>query len=104
MQSTNYSKQKEVLKIELLKFLSQLKPSKDLSSAVTSDVRMFLVYKEKNGKTIVHNTGCKFIGKLKDKSNCDSPLRRSAGSVDSLIGQFVLYSEITTEDRNGMTL
>jgi hypothetical protein len=37
-----------------------LKPSKDLSSAVTSDVRMFLVYKEKNGKTIVHNTGCKF--------------------------------------------
>ena len=87
MQSTNYSKQKEVLKIELLKFLSQLKPSKDLSSAVTSDVRMFLVYKEKNGKTIVHNTGCKFIGKLKDKSNCDSPLRRSAGSVDSLIGQ-----------------
>jgi hypothetical protein len=24
---------------------------------------------------------------IKDKSNCDSPLRRSAGSVDSLIGQ-----------------
>jgi hypothetical protein len=37
--------------------------------------------------SVDHNTGCKFIGKLKDKSNCDSPLRRSAGSVDSLIGQ-----------------
>ena len=48
---------------------------------------MFLVFKEKDGKTKVHRSGCAFISKKQKKSKCDYPLRRSAESVDSLIGQ-----------------
>jgi hypothetical protein len=58
---------------------------KDLSTA--SDVRMFLVFKEKDGKTKVHRSGCAFISQKEKKRKCDCPLRRSAGSVDSLIDQ-----------------
>jgi hypothetical protein len=46
---------------------------------------MFLVFKEKDGKTKVHRSGCAFISKNQKKSKCDYPLRRSAESVDSLI-------------------
>ena len=48
---------------------------------------MFLVFKEKDGKIKVHRSGCAFISKKQKKSKCDYPLRRSAESVDSLIGQ-----------------
>lgn len=48
---------------------------------------MFLVFKEKDGKTKVHRSSCAFISKKQNNSKCDCPLRRSAGSVDSLIDQ-----------------
>lgn len=64
-----------------------MNPPKDLSDACPSDVRMFLVFKEKDGKTKVHRSGCAFMSKRQQNSKCDCPVRRSAGSVDSLIGQ-----------------
>jgi hypothetical protein len=46
LNNTKYAKQKGTLKDDLIKFLN-----KDLSTAYPSDVRMFLVFKEKDGKT-----------------------------------------------------
>jgi hypothetical protein len=81
-----YAKQKGTLKDDLIKFLNKMNPLKDLSTAYPSDVRMFLVVKEKEEKK-VHRLGCAFISKKQKKSKCDCPLRRSAGSVDSLIDE-----------------
>ena len=51
LDNTKYAKQKGTLKDDLIKFLNKMNPPKDLSTAYPSDVRMFLVFKEKDGKT-----------------------------------------------------
>jgi hypothetical protein len=51
LNNTKYAKQKGTLKDDLIKFLNKMNPPKDLSTAYPSDVRMFLVFKEKDGKT-----------------------------------------------------
>ena len=84
--STKYSKQKESLKSEMLSFLNCLNPGKSLSDALPSDVRKFLIYKDSTGKTHVHNEQCSNRGQT-GSFQCGCPFRRSAGSVDSLIGQ-----------------
>lgn len=86
LQSTKYSKQKDSLKHELISFLSTLPHTKDLHSASPSDIRMFLVVKDTKGKTQVHQTTCTHVGQS-GKFTCGCPFRRSAGSMDSLIGQ-----------------
>ena len=83
-QSTKYSKQKQSLKHELCEFLSALNPPKSLDDALPSDVRLFIAFKDGKGKTKVHKEGC--VASRYD-GQCECPHRRSAGSVDSLIGQ-----------------
>ncbi|CAG2191969.1 unnamed protein product [Mytilus edulis] len=86
LQSTKYSKQKLVLQKSIVSFLSDLNPQKSLNDALPSDIRKFLVYKDDSGKTQIHKAQCKNRG-VKGKFQCGCPLRLSAGSVDSLIGQ-----------------
>ena len=86
LQSTRYAKQKSKLQLELEDFLSKLSPSKLLADAFPSDIRKFLVFKDQAGKTMVHGQKCEFKGQ-QGLQPCQCPRRRSAGSVDSLIGQ-----------------
>ena len=86
LQSTKYSKQKQSLKIELQTFLKSLPSEKDLHTAKPLDIRMFIVNKDSTGKTKVHLATCMHKGHV-GMLQCGCPLRRSAGSVDSLIGQ-----------------
>lgn len=48
-----------------------------------SDIRKFLIFKDHKGKTKVHTVTCN----KRSDNKCHCPLRLSAGSVDSLIGQ-----------------
>ena len=47
---------------------------------------MFLVFKDSKWKTQVHHNTCEFRGQ-KGRFQCSCPVRLTAGSVDSLIGQ-----------------
>ena len=69
LNNTKYAKQKRTLKDDLIKFLNKMNPPKDLSTAYPSDVRLFLVLKEKDGKTNVHRSGCAFISKKQKNQN-----------------------------------
>ena len=85
-ESSKYSKQKSVLKTELMAFLHSLEGKKGLDDASPTDIRMFLAYKDLRGLTTIHNVKCSFRGKS-GGYGCDCPVRRSFGSMDSLIGQ-----------------
>jgi len=69
----------------MISFLRYLTPRKSLDDAFPEDIRKFLAYKDKSGKTQVQVNEC--------------PFRRAAGSVDSLIGQIRanVFSEIIDE-------
>lgn len=86
LQNTRYARQKSKLQLELEGFLRTLTPSRTLADAFPSDIRKFLALKDQKGKTIVHAQGCSFRGR-QNIFHCGCPLRRSAASVDSLIGQ-----------------
>ena len=81
-----YEKQKTSLQTELWSFLAAVPIPKLLPSASSSDILKFLLWKDKSGRTKVHQTSCPEIGKQKAFS-CECPSRLSAGTVDSLIGK-----------------
>ena len=62
LNSSKYSKQKNNLATKLTSFLETLSPPKDLLIAVPEDVRKFLIFKEKDGKTQLHTQHCNFKG------------------------------------------
>ena len=67
-----------------MSFLAALPVPKLFPSASSSDILKFLIWKDKSGRTKVHQTSCPEIGKQK-ASSCECPSRLSAGTVDSLI-------------------
>lgn len=84
--SSKYSKQKCSLGTELSSFLESLAPPKDLLTAKPEDIRSFLIYKEKDGRTQLHDLRCKFKG-LTGKQKCDCPATLAAKTIDSLVGK-----------------
>ena len=66
--------------------MSSLQNKKKLDDALPNDIRMLLTHKDLKGRTPVHDLKCVSWGTC-SASECDCPLHRSAGSVDSLIGQ-----------------
>ena len=60
LNSASYSKQKCNLKKEVENFLVLLDPLKNFSNATPEDIRKFLIFKEKNGKTQLHDDKCQF--------------------------------------------
>ena len=84
-QSTRHARQKSKLQLEVEGFLRTLTPSRTLADAFPSDIQKFLALKDQKGKIIVHAHRCSFMGR-QNIFNCGCPLRRSAASVDSLIG------------------
>ena len=84
--SASYSKQKSSLKADLEKFLLLVDPQKNLTNATPDDIRKYLIFKEKGGKTQLHNTSCHFRGTHGLKS-CECPRTLAYKSVDSLLGK-----------------
>ena len=58
---TNYSKQKDSLKNELEVFLNTLPGYVTLETVTLYDLCRFLVFKDRNGKTQVHQKGCHYM-------------------------------------------
>lgn len=85
-QSSNYSKQKLSLEVELERFLRCLGAHKSVSNALPEDIRMFIIHKETHGRTKMHSDRCSFRG-MPGRSSCNCPITMSSKSVDSLIGK-----------------
>ena len=81
-----YEKQKSSTHRELVRFLASLPTPKSLSSASPGDIQKFLVWKDKSGRTKVHQMSCPQAGQTRP-SSCSCPTRLAAGTVDSLLGK-----------------
>ena len=82
----SYERQKSALHKLLSSFLSSLPVAKSLASASPPDISKFLVWKDKFGKTVVHDSACPELGQRQPKS-CHCPKRLASGTVDSLVGK-----------------
>ena len=86
LDTSSYSQQKCNLKVELELFLVSLEPSKNVYTALPGDLRKFLIFKEKHGRTKLHDQICPQKGVV-GKVQCSCPTTLAAKSVDSLIGK-----------------
>lgn len=86
LQTSNYSKQKCSLEKEFLEFLKEIDQEKDLMTVIPEDIRKFLIFKEGNGRTQLHNEECRFRG-MTGVKECGCPKTLAAKSVDSLLGK-----------------
>ena len=57
-QSSRYVRQKSALEQELSNFLFSLSPPKSITTALPTDVVAFLVWKDREGRTRVHQPDC----------------------------------------------
>jgi integrase len=80
-----YVKRKQSLKTELESFLKGTS-KRGITTASPEDIKRFLVWKDRNGKTQVHVIDCAFLGKI-GIHGCDCPKRLAAGTVQSLTGK-----------------
>ena len=88
-----YEKQKSSTHRELVRFLASLPTPKSLSSASPADILKFLVWKDKSGRTKVHQMSCLQASQTRP-SSCGCPSRLAAGTVDSLLGKLrAIFSE-----------
>ena len=83
--SSRYAKQKSALELELGQLLASLTTPKSLSSALPADIKAFLVWKDRGGKTKVHQSACPAVSQT--GMSCACPKRLAFGTVDSLIGK-----------------
>ena len=83
---TSYSKQKESLTAELESFLSTLPNYVTLETVTPRDLCKFLIFKDRYGRTQVHQQGCPYIGQ-KGQYRCGCPLRLSCKTVHSYVGK-----------------
>ena len=74
----SYEKQKSSTHRELVRFLASLPTPKSLSSASPGDILKFLVWKEKSGRTKVHQMSCPQASQTRS-SSCCCPSRLAAG-------------------------
>ena len=96
--SSSYSRQKNSLEKELVSFMSSLSSPKSLASALPSYVIAFPVWKDRNGKTLVHLPDCvRSVHTTSLQPSCSCPRRLAFGTVDALIGK--LRSIFVTQGR-----
>ena len=81
-----YEKQKSSTHRELDRFLASLPTPKSLSSGSLGDILKFLVWKDKSGRTKVHQMACPQASQTRS-SSYSCPSRLAAGTVDSLLGK-----------------
>ncbi len=91
----SYSKKKSSFYGQFYDFLISLTPSKTLHSATPLDIRKFLVWIEKNGKTRLHLECCEFRGLGSGvHCDCECPTTMAWGTLDSKVGMLrALYRD-----------
>ena len=82
---TKYKKKKSALGKDFEKYLS-IYENRDLATALPVDVTRFLIIRDENGKTQVHEVTCPFLGSS-GIFDCACPLRLAWGTVQCMIGQ-----------------
>ena len=81
LDASSYSQQKCSLKNELSAFLASLQPPKDLCTALPGDLRNFLVFKERKGRTQLHGEVCAFKGQSGRRASAQW-IHRKSGAFD----------------------
>lgn len=84
--NSSYAKKLSSLGKEFNKFVRE-QFYVDILQTTPYHVQMFLIFKDKKGKTKVHDIHCGYLGKMSDVSECSCPKRLAFGTVQSLIGQ-----------------
>ena len=84
--TSSYSKQKSSLRVEFETFLASLLNTKSIYSASPEDVSRFLIWKDRQGKRVVHVAEC-VNAPNQDASDCGCPKRLAFKTVDSYIGK-----------------
>lgn len=83
--SSRYVRQKSALESEFAHFLAILESAKSLASALPDDEIAFLVWKDRAGRTKVHQSSCPALSR--PDLSCACPKRLAFGTVDSMIGK-----------------
>jgi len=93
---TNYAKQKNALENKLYNFLRNFSTERDIVTANPEDIRQFLVFKDRKGKTCNHTVDYTDLGeKVADRSSC--PHRLSEGTIQSLFGNLIFFKTMAEE-------
>lgn len=89
--SSKASKRKNSLYDVFVQFVQQSGQS-SLLNCTPNDVRRFLVWKDKFGKTTVHSIKCEFLGQ-RENLTCGCPMRLASATVEHIILQLVTIFE-----------
>ncbi|KAK3107786.1 hypothetical protein FSP39_022109 [Pinctada imbricata] len=87
-ESSKNNRKKDNLEETFKEFLAKLPEQRDMSNVSPLDVKRFLVWKDKCGKTSVHEKECKFLGKM-GTQKCDCPIRMASSSVVNLVQHLI---------------
>jgi integrase len=88
---SRYARQKGSLEKEFMLFLEKFSGN-EFGQSTPEDIRRFLVYKDRKGKTRVHMLECAGMGE--EKGECGCPKKLSVGSVQTILGKLSgLFSE-----------
>ncbi|XP_065922883.1 uncharacterized protein [Magallana gigas] len=97
------SKRQDCLKREITEFLVRMS-GRELTSCTPDDIRRFLVWKDKCGKSQVHKIDCRFLGN-KGLFDCNCPVRLASGTVSLMINRLVnIFHEMGCERSWNMAL
>ena len=98
-EQTPHIKKRRSIEKDFLAFLGKL-PHRPVVGQVTGhDIKCYLVYKDKDGKTLVHDKHCPFMGKT-GFTNCKCPKRLTGKSVQNLVQQLsAIYDEWSERDK-----
>lgn len=81
------AKKVETTQREFSAFLKSIPSTPNLQNCADVHVVMFLVYKEKSGRTKVHNVNCPLLGSESRKPPCPCPLRLAAATTEGISGR-----------------
>lgn len=84
--ASSFAKKRSSLQQRFSHFLSLLAHKPSIVSACPDDVRKFLVWCDKSGKTPVHSVTCPFLG-LSGRQTCQCPMRLAARTVHFMVQQ-----------------
>lgn len=96
--SSAYVKKRKNVKMMLEQFLQKIPGSPTFLSITPHDIKRFLVWKDRFGKTTVHSYKCKQLGITGD-STCKCPKRLAAASVRNIIQHLVDILELEGRGR-----
>lgn len=96
--SSAYVKKRKNVKMMLEQFLQKIPGSPTFLSITPHDIKRFLVWKDRFGKTTVHSYKCKQLGITGD-STCKCPKRLAAASVRNIIQHLVDILELAGRGR-----